>query len=646
MSASIDYLSLTTPLGTQPFRLVGLSGGASLSQCFRYTLTLRSGTSALTVNDLLYKPVTVTLFNGGAHQCYLNGLVLSVVQHPSNSVGSALGGSSSFWDYELVMVPTLHFLSQTSDCRFFENLSADAIVTKILGEFDISDYEFNLSASPPVRPYTVMFNETYLDFIDRILAEAGLFYFFEHTDSKHTLVVGNANSVFSTLPASPVLFTSQNAIEAGINAWHQADATAVGEVEWWDYNPATASTAIQGDAPTVLTTSGASLRRHYRWPCFSADSSTAGSIADRHMQAHEVRATMFEGDANIPDLYAGGKFTLKGDPTADGGDTDYIVQTVSLSISDTAGGGGGSAQGSQFSASVVAFPAKTTWQPMFLPKPAMNGLYSATVIGTSGEEIYTDDLGRIKVQFPWDRAGSTTPAGSFWLRVVQPWAGAGWGAQFIPRVGQEVAVAFLEGDVDRPVAIGALYNSTNTPLFPAAQKNKSGFRSRSTKGGGSSDYNEFSFDDTMGSEVVLLHAQYDHTIEVEHDQTMTVGNCRTVTVDKDESITIKGNQTVEVDGNQSETVKGNESETVKGKQSISVTGSQSVKVTQAVTYESDESITLKVGGNSIKIDQTGITLSGTMIKIDAQAQLETSGAIAQHKGSGMLQLQGGIIMVN
>ncbi|MHB1304702.1 MAG: type VI secretion system Vgr family protein [Acidiphilium sp.] len=637
MAANVDLLNITTPLGQQPFTIMSVDGKGAISTCFHYTVILRSGTAPIDVDQILYKPVTIDIGQGGSHKCFLNGMVSKIEQIPASSVGSGLLGAQSYWDYELAIVPKLAFLDQTTDCRFFENKNAVDIAKTILNQFGITDLDFRVSGNPPVRPYTVMFNETYLGFFQRILAEAGLFYFFEHSETKHTLVVGDSASAFHTMPASPIKFASQSAIEAGIQTWQRGDATARGNTDHGDYNPSSAATPIKGAEPTILTASGTADRSHYHWPSLAPDSSTAQAAAKREMQAHEARAQIFTGGASIPNLYPGGKFSLTGDPTADGGTTEYVLREVSLSVTDAAGGvnGGKTSDTWLF---LKAIKASVPWQPIPLPKPKLAGLYSATVIGPSGEEIYTDDLGRIKVKFPWDHRDETTPSGSFWLRVIQPWAGNGWGAQFIPRVGQEVAVTFLEGDIDRPVAIGALYNSTNKPIFAPADKNKSGFRSRSTKGGGTADYNEFSFDDTKGSEIVLLHAQKDHKIEVENDQTMDVGHNRTVTVKKDETIT--------VDGNQTETVKGNRSFKVDGKHAEQVKGTQSITVTQAVTYESMQSITLKVGGNSIKIDQTGITLSGTMIKVSAEAQLQTTGAIAQHNASGMMTLQAGIIQVN
>lgn len=613
MDALTDLLEIQTPLPPGSFKATAVLGGCDLSQPFAYTVTLRTGLSIIQVDQLLHQPVTITIAQGGPHLCYLNGLVVSITQMPSTSTGSTLLASQSYWDYQIVIVPKLQFLEQTSDCRFYENLSSLDIVKKILPEFGVTDVDYRITTPPPVRPYTVMFNETYLGFVNRILAEDGLFYFFEHSDGAHTLVIGDSNAAFKTLPASPVMFSSQSAIEAGIHSWQRADATTIGTSDMGDYNPTTAATKIKGDEPTVMTSSGVAARSHYHWPTFAPDPGTASKIAKRHMQAHEVRARAFTGTATIPDLYTGGIITLTGDPTADGGATEYILTSVAIALADH----GGSMTGSRdpgINVSLTAIKAKTPWQPMPLPKPAMAGFYSATVIGPPGEEIYTDDLGRIKVQFPWDHRDETTPSGSFWLRVVQPWSGGGWGAQFIPRIGQEVAVTFLEGDIDRPVAVGALYNSTNTPIFPAAQKNKSGFRSRSTKGGGAADYNEISFDDTMGSEVMLFHAQKDHVIEVENDQTMTVDANRTVTVKKNEAITIQGTQTV--------------------------------KVTKAVLYESDTSITLKVGDSTIVMDHTSITMKALMIKVEAESLLQTDGKIAQHKAGSLMIQNAPIIKVN
>jgi type VI secretion system secreted protein VgrG len=306
---------------------------------------------------------------------------------------------------------------------------------------------------------------------------------------------------------------------------------------------------------------------------------------------------------------------------------------------------------------------------MRTPKPRMDGVHAAVVIGADSDgDIFTDDMGRVKIRFFWDHRADATPETGVWARVVQPWAGGGWGAQFIPRVGTEVAVAFMDGDPDRPVVLGGLYNGAQVAIFPTSEKMKSGFRTRSVDKGGNADFSEFSFDDTKGSEVVFLHAQKDLRIEVENDQHLKVDNCRIVNVKADETVTIKGKQAVTVKGDQTFVVEqGDHTFTVKqGKFTESVDmgdykttvkmgnydlGVKMGNITQkadlgAVTVEAMQSITFKVGASSVKIDQMGVTIKGMMVKIQGDVMLDMKGLMTTVKGDAMLTLKGAITMIN
>jgi len=273
---------------------------------------------------------------------------------------------------------------------------------------------------------------------------------------------------------------------------------------------------------------------------------------------------------------------------------------------------------------------------MMTARPRMEGLHTAIVLAPSGEEIYTDKYGRIKVRFFWDYREEATADNAEWVRVVQPWAGKGWGSQFIPRVDTEVAVAFMDGDVDRPVVVGGLYNGQDNPIYPLpGEKTKLGFKSRSSLKGSAADFNEFTFDDKKGQEMVLLHAQKDMQNVVENNQTINVGNDQSVTIER-------GNQTNTVKmGNQTNTVEmGNQSNVVK-------MGNVDVKVNLgAISVEAMQSITLKVGQSSVTIDQMGVTVKGMMIKIQGQIQTQVTGTMTQVTGDAMLQIKGGITMIN
>jgi type VI secretion system secreted protein VgrG len=292
----------------------------------------------------------------------------------------------------------------------------------------------------------------------------------------------------------------------------------------------------------------------------------------------------------------------------------------------------------------------------------------------------------VKVRFFWDHRSEATDAQDVWARVIMPWAGNGWGAQFIPRIGTEVAVAFVDGDPDRPIVVGGLYNDQMTPIYASSDKTKSGFRTRSSLKGGTSDFNEYTFDDKKGSELIYEQAQKDLSTYVKNDQTIKIDHDRKVTVKNDETVDIQNNQTITVkqdrkvtvsQGNSSLTVStGNHDETIstgnytttvsKGNHSTTVSmgnmdstvsmGNLSTDVkmgnisTKAdlgqISNEAMQSIELKVGGSSIKIDQMGVTITGMMIKIQGQVQTQVEGMMTQISGDAMLQVKGAITMIN
>ena len=634
MTGAIDFLSITTPLPDTSFAVSGVSGEERLSRPYRYTVALHSGTALLDPDSLLDQAVTVTLGDPSSAGRYISGIVHAVRQLPYSS--------AVLWRYELTIVPKLWFLGQTQDCRFFQQMTVPDIVEAILGKFGVV-YSSKLQGSYTARDYTVQFNKSYLHFVQRILEDEGIFYFFTHGNGSHTMVLADRNTAFQAVSTSSVTLDESAGGFGVLYSWHHENSTALGVVRVDDYNPATGEpvpSGITGSETTILQASAASQRTHFTWPAVRGTTADAQTRAKWRMLAAEAAAQSFIGDGSVLGFVAGGKFTLANDPTNNGAAVDYVIRSVSYQVSDTATGAG-AAGASAVSMSCSAFPAATTWHevPTISP-PVMAGLYSAQVIGPSGEEIYTDDSGRIQVQFPADNQGDITTDKTIWVRVVQPWAGKGWGAQFIPRIGMEVAVAFLEGDVNRPVVVGALYNSSNTPIFAAADKNKSGFRTQSTLNGGTSNYNELSFDDTMGSEVFFLHAEKDYTQEVENNKSVTVGN--------DETVTISGKKTDTVTGDHALTVsQGNLSTTVSaGTISESAAQSITLKVGGNSMVINTTGITLTVGGNSISMTESGITLSGLQISLSGQTQTSISGAMVSVSGDGMLELSGGVTMIN
>ena len=602
MSGSdIDLLVISTPLAETAFGIEALSGVERINRPFEFHAELYAGQEMLNPDDLLDNPVTITLGDPAAKGRYINGIVCAVQQSPP--------ASAKNWHYSLTVVPKLWFLGQTSDCRFFHNMTVPQIVENIFGKFSVT-FQNKLQGTYSTREYTVMFNESYLYFVQRLLEDEGIFYFFNHADGDHTLILADQKTVFEPINNPNILLQDAGAHWSGLTDLHRVDATALGMVTVDDYNPATDQlrlAALRGQAPTVLKATRAPARTYYSWPAVRGTTSDARTSANWRIQAAEAASQLYHGTGGSPDFIAGSKFTLTNDPI---GIQDYVIHTVSYNVTDTAKGSSGTGAGGRIAMAFTAFPASVDWRetPTTSP-PVMDGLYTAKVIGPAGEEIYTDDAARIQVWFPWDNQGDIQPETTFWARVVQPWGGLAWGHQFTPRVGMEVLVGFLEGDVNRPVVVGSLFNSVNTPIYPAAKKNIGGIRTHSTKGGGAANYNELSWDDTMGSELFFLHAEKDYFLEVEHNQTLQIDNCRIVTVNVDETVTIKGKQTITVTKDQTiEVTEGDHKTTIdQGKHSLIVTaGDQEITVStgkQTTTVQSDHEITVNEGDQKNTVSQ-------------------------------------------
>jgi type VI secretion system secreted protein VgrG len=278
------------------------------------------------------------------------------------------------------------------------------------------------------------------------------------------------------------------------------------------------------------------------------------------------------------------------------------------------------------------------------PEPTVQGPQTAIVVGPKGEEIFTDKFGRVKVQFHWDRIGKKDDNSSCWVRVAQPWAGKNWGAIFIPRIGQEVVVDFLEGDPDQPIIIGSVYNALQMPPYDLpANKTQSGLKTRSTKNSGSANFNELRFEDKRESEDIYFHAEKDFHRVVEHDDDLQVGNDQTIVIQNNRTENVKkGDETITIEkGNRETTIKvGNETLTIS-------TGNQTTKISLGKSEtEAMQSIELKVGPSSIKLDPTGVTIKGMKIMIEGQVQVDVKGVITNINGSAMVNIKGGITMIN
>jgi type VI secretion system secreted protein VgrG len=368
------------------------------------------------------------------------------------------------------------------------------------------------------------------------------------------------------------------------------------------------------------------------------------------MQEETAAAVRLKGESTCRQLVAGGKFTLTRHFDGNGA---YVLTRVEH-LADL---GDAYTLGNALATHLNTFeciPAGLPFRPeRTILRPRMDGTQPAVVVGNPGDEIFTDKYGRIKVQFPWDRQGKNNADSSCWIRVATPWAGAQWGIIHIPRVGQEVVVAFEEGDPDRPIVIGSVYNAQEMPPYTLADnKTQSGYLDRSTLKGSSANFNQLRFEDKKGSEEVYFHAEKDFNRVVENNDTLKVG------FDKkdqgDQTIQIFNNQTLQVgdpsasDGSQTITIYKDRTATLQtGNETVTIQmGNQTTQVSLgSSSTEAMQSITLKVGANSITIDQTGITLQGMMVSVKGDIQTQVQGTMVQVNGDAMTTIKGGIMMI-
>ncbi len=640
VAEGVRLLSLTTALADGTLRPVGFQAEEALSQPFSVRVEAVSTQRAIDPDSILYKPACLIVHRQHAGDRWFHGIVRSFA-----GSGVPVRGH---WSYNLEIVPRLWFLGQTADCRIFQGRPVLDILTSLCGEVS-QDLQPKIYGGKPAREYVTQYNESDLSFLCRLLEHEGYHFHFVHAASRHTMVVTDQNQGFPDGPKPSLHVVHEGGGVDVLTQWRKADATAHGKVHLMDYDPANPSTKPAGQQATTLATTGAKLREVFHWPALHLQEADVTSRARLMMEAAEASASLRDaaGENNL--FSAGSRFLLARDPFSGVTAVEHVIRRISHHGRDDSWvAGSGTAE---YRNELTAFPAATTWrQPLETPRPVMAGIYAGLVLGESSEQIHADRLGRVKVQMFFDHREETNVGQAVWARVMQPWAGNTWGWQHLPRVGTEVAVGFMDGDPDRPIVLGGLYNGEMMPVFPIPdEQTKSGLRTRSTLGGDKSTFSELSFDDQKGSELVFLHAERDMTVEVEHDQSVTVDHDQSLTVKNNRTHTVKQKETTEVGDSQDNTVKNGRTTTVNaGGDSLTVkSGDLAVKAsTGAITMEAMTSITLKVGGNSITISQQGIEIKGMMVTVEGQIKTSVKGLMTDVGGDVMLTLKGGITMIN
>nr|WP_294553787.1 type VI secretion system tip protein TssI/VgrG [uncultured Rhodopila sp.] len=644
-----QLLSLQTALGQGALLATSFHAEESISAPYCVTVEVISGQAVIDPDAVLFQPACLTITFGTGASRIMQGMVRSFV-----ATGEPVRDQ---YAYTLTFVPKLWFMGQTRDCRIFANMAIADILTTICGEAG-QTISVNVYGDKAVQPYVTQFNETDFAFFSRLVEAAGYFYYFTHASGDHTLVVTDQNQGFVSNPTPSLTVSHEGGGTDVLTAWHKIGSTAHGSFHLLDYDLTQPDTLPEATKATTLKASGAGKRDVFEWPALALKQPDVAAKARLNMEAAEAEASLIEALGADPAFMPGTQFIIAIDPYSGAEGVQYVIRSVSSSGHDEGWVAGGGA--SHYANRIVAFPSTVTWrEKLVTPRPVMAGIHSAVVIGDSGEEIHSEQYARVKVSFFWDHRKDVTADNGIWVRLIQPWAGNTWGWQSLPRVGTEVAVGFFDGDPDRPVIVGGLYNADMMPVFPIpAQQNKTGLRTRSTKGGSSSTFSEFSVDDTTGSELVFLHAEKDMFTEIENNETVTVGNNQSITITNDRTLTVKAKETIEVDDSQTVTIKNGRTTTVDAagdsltvnNGGIKVTASQSDIAIAAnagnVTVTAMNSIKLTVGGNSIEINNEGITISAIKVSVQGQAMVQIQGPMVQASADAMMTLKGGVMMLN
>ncbi|MBX3439672.1 MAG: type VI secretion system tip protein VgrG, partial [Planctomycetaceae bacterium] len=516
------FLQISPPIGEDQIFLIGFRGREELSRLFRFELDLISDNPGIAPSSLVGKPVTfstATIDDGPRR--YFHGVINRFF------VGDL--DREDRRNYRAEVVPWLWFLTRTSDCRIFQNMTSPQIIQKIFDDLGFSDYSPRLKGKYRQREYCVQYRETDFNFVSRLMEEDGIYYYFQHENGKHTLVMADdAGGYFACDQAEIDLpdDATSIAIKEHLTSWEHRFEFRSGKWAQTDYNFETPRTALMTNSNSIVPFQESSKFEFYDYPGDYLTRGDGTPLTDIRMQEEETGHDIVQSSSTCYFLTPGCKFKIGYHPDAAEKGKSYAVTSIIHHASEPLAyetGGGGSA--ADYSNAFQCIPESTKFRAARLtPKPVVHGIQTAVVVGPKGEEIYCDKYGRIKVQFYWDREGTKDENSSCWMRVAHPHAGREWGNVSIPRIGQEVIVDFLEGDPDRPLIIGSVYNADQMPHYSLPEhKTRTYLKTNSSKKG--DGYNELMFEDLRDSERVFVHAQKDMDVRVRNDsKTRISGN--------------------------------------------------------------------------------------------------------------------------
>ncbi len=653
------FLKVTTPFGEDELVLDAIEASEGISEMFKLTLHMRSTDSDLAASTLIGNAVTVKLEIQDGPKRYFNGIATRFIQS---------GGKDGMAYYSAEVVPKLWLLTLSSDRAIWQTKSIPDIVKAVLGDFGII-FEAKLTGTYTALDYCVQHDETAFAFISRLMESAGIFYFFTFKDGGHTMVLADATTAHvACTDAASVRFFPETGVE------HMIDTIASFELEnrlvtlkhsQGDYDPLHPSTALAASASGTL---GKGELKQWPGKHLSVDSGKA--MAKLQVEASQSQAQELRGNGYVYAFTAGTKFTLT-DHFRTSLNTAHVLRRVHHTARNDL-------YRNRFETFLATVPFRP---PRLTPLPRVAGSQTAIVVGPTNEEIWTEKEGRVKVRFFWDSSDITDEKTSCWIRVAQSAAGKGFGTLFMPRVGQEVVISYIDADPDRPLITGSVYNGDNaTPVTLPTNQTQSVIRTRSSPKGTAG--NEIRLEDKKDAEEFFMHAQKDMKVDIENALTTTVikgaeihiltEGDRTVDVKKGKEIhNVKGTRALDITGDETHDNAGNFIHTVKGNYTLKVTGDLLLDITGGITIKSgktvmiDAATTLTAKAGTALSNEAGTALTnqaGTSLTNKASmglvnqagTTLDNKGATITHKasamqtvdGGGMLIIKGGLVKIN
>lgn len=643
-------IAISTPLGDEELALHKAEINEELGRPFSIAVELISENDNVSLDDLIGQNVTIRLETEDDETRYFNGFVSEFFQ---------LSNTDRYAKYGAVIRPWFWLLNLSENCRIFQEKSYPDIINSVFDQLGFSDYENKLSGSYDPQEYVVQFNESDFNFVTRIMEQEGIYYYFEHTNGKHTLVMLDDAAMLPDIGNVPFYQpedTSNQFNIEGVSRWENFRRIRTGGVRLSDYDFETPSKNLEAVSSMPKTASLSSLER-FNYPGKYKERGKGTDYTRLLMEKENVSYDTKQASSNVRTLCAGTHFTLT-DHARDDQNGQYLITKYRCTLkSDEFLSNSNADESELYSCHFDAIPSDVSFRTQIsAKKPEMVGPQTAMVVGKSGEEIWTDKYGRVKVLFHWDRYAQSDEESSCWMRVAQTWAGKNWGHIQVPRIGQEVLVDFLGGDPDRPIIVGSVYNGSAMPPYELpANATRSGWKTRSTKGGGG--FNEIRIEDKKDNEQIFIHAEKNQDIRVKNTHFEWIGNERHLHVGTNRFEQIKENDNLIVEGdaltkvvgdthniyeaNLNQETSSDENYAIGGDRNQDIGGSESlksgkdIKQEAAMNYglkggmnvdlkggmninlEAGMTINLKAGPSFISIGPSGVAISGPMIMINS-----------------------------